>query len=120
MQNQIFNSAHLAQFTGSLNRYRHWLGLYYTDGVKYLADHANAYWLLDAIASHQPQALRDLMLREIQFWSLSVHEGGSATLRCCRDTDDVAIEQAIEWTDFPLPQIMLYVEQGTILLPSEH
>jgi hypothetical protein len=110
----------LAQFTGSLNRYHHWLGLYYTDGVKYLADHANAYWLLDAIASHQLEALHDQMLQEFQFWSLTVHEDASATLCCCRDTDDIAIEQVIEWTDFPLAQITLYVEQGTILLPSEH
>ncbi|AFZ01593.1 DUF6876 family protein [Calothrix sp. PCC 6303] len=45
--------AQLNQFTGSTTLYKHWLGLKYTDGIKYLADEASCYWLLDAIFSHQ-------------------------------------------------------------------
>ena len=43
-----------------------------TDGAKFVADNGGAhgaYWLMDAIASHQPKALRNEMLRDIQFWS---------------------------------------------------
>lgn len=50
----------LAQFTGTEFRYRHPLSrwLLYTDGVKYFADKAEAYWFLDLIAvganGHRP------------------------------------------------------------------
>ena len=42
----------LSQFIGTENYYRHWTGHgVYTDGVKYLAEKAGAYWLIDAILS---------------------------------------------------------------------
>lgn len=47
-----FDASELLQFTGTSNYYcisrRCWI----TDGVKYLADAAGAYWLTDAVASH--------------------------------------------------------------------
>lgn len=48
--------ADLDQFTGSENWHRHWCNRHvtYTDGAKYLADNAGAYWLLDEIAIIQP------------------------------------------------------------------
>jgi hypothetical protein len=44
--------ADLDQFTGTETHWRHSLNRYflYTDGVKYLAERAGAYWFLDAIA----------------------------------------------------------------------
>ena len=112
----------LAYFTGTGNYYQHSLGMRYTDGVKYLADRAGAYWLLDAIASWQshPLVKDDQELRNIQFWKLVVNEDQSASLFCERDKDDVVVGQTIPMTDFPLKQITLYVQQGTILLPSEY
>ena len=63
----------LAQFTGSELFHAHWLRRFvYTDGVEYLAEKCGAYWLLDAIASWQPEAMKDGKLREIQFWRLVV------------------------------------------------
>jgi len=62
----------LQHFCGTEQYYPHWLGIRYTDGVKYLADNAEAYWLIDAIASHQPKALRNQRLREFQVWFLHV------------------------------------------------
>ena len=99
--------------------------MFYTQGVKALADMAGAYWLLDAIASHQPRCERDPMLRDIQFWTLKKREDGKWILICEKDTNDVAISQVIEYSDFPLPEgIKLYVEPMdkymVILLPSEH
>jgi hypothetical protein len=97
-----------------------------TDGVKWLADNANCYWLMDAICSYHSKCMKDPkgMLQNIQFWTLKV-DGNKATLTCERDTDDVAIIQKIEYTDFPLPEIKLYVQpmgdgHFCILLPSEH
>lgn len=113
--------ADLEQFTGTENYYRHWLRRFiFTDGVKYLADRG-AYWLLDAIASHQTrQLLLDPMLQEIQFWELQVNPDSSAVLRCLRDTNDVALTQEIGFTDFPLDSIKLYLTEGVLMLPSEY
>jgi hypothetical protein len=113
-------AAALDQFTGSTQYYRHWLGTLYTDGVRFLAENAGAYWLLNAISSHQPQATKDERLREFQVWSLEIHEDHSADLICLRDTDDEAFRQHIEYTDFPEMDCKLYVRNNVILLPSEY
>jgi hypothetical protein len=112
--------AKLRSFTGTENYYAHSSGMRYTDGVKFLAGELEAYWLLDVIVSWQTEALRDSWLREFQLWELIVHEDGSATVICSRDTNDVAFRQPIPFTDFALDSVRLYVEGGVILLPSEH
>jgi len=114
-------SARLSHFCGSEELFRHWLGgMLYTEGVKFLAEQAGAYWLIDAIASHQPKCRRDPMLQEFQAWTLTVKADRSARLVCERDSGDEAFAQDIEYSDFPLPEIKLFVENNTLLLPSEH
>ena len=113
----------LNQFTGSAMFYRHWTGrLIYTEGVKYLAEKGDAYWLVDAIVSHQPdKRLKTPELAAFQLWELVVHEDKSATLTVRADSDQPAvITQEIPFTDFPLDSIKLYVCTGTLLLPSEY
>jgi len=118
----------LRNFYGTENWYRFsplFPRMLLTDGVKWLADNAECYWLLDVIGSHQPKALKDKKLRDIQFWTLTVHPDHSATVICERDSGDVAIKQEIENTGFPLPEMKLWVEpmgdgQYCIILPSEH
>lgn len=110
----------LSQFTGSSSFYRHFTNhLVYTEGVHFLAEAAGAYWLIDLIASYQPLAAEDSALREFQLWQLEVH-GTRATAICLRDVGDEAFRQEIDFTDFPLPKISLYVENGTLLLQTEH
>jgi len=118
----------LGQFTGTECYHRlsalH-LGLVVTDGVKFLAQEAGAFWLIDAIASYQPKCRKDASLRDFQFWTLDVAEDHSAVLKCERDTDDVAITQRIPYTDFPLKQARVWVQPGdertwVAMLPSEH
>ncbi|CAA9573874.1 hypothetical protein AVDCRST_MAG81-2002 [uncultured Synechococcales cyanobacterium] len=127
--------AALSRFHGCETFYRYWTGrLIYTEGVKYLADTAHCYWLIDAIASHQPKCRKDMMLADFQVWYLlregqkavswvSV-EGDGAVLTCWRDTpsEDTPppIQQSIEFTDFPLAQIKLYYSMGVLMLPSEY
>jgi hypothetical protein len=110
----------LAQFTGTTQYFRHWLGgLIYTDGVQHLAERAGAYWLIDAIASWQPQASR--AKEEFQHWELNVHDDRSADLTARRDSGEPTIvHQKIEYTDFPLKTITLYLEGNVLLLPTEH
>lgn len=100
-------------------------GLVVTDGVLFLAQEAKAFWLIDAIASHQPKCRKDASLRDFQFWTLDVADDHSAVLKCERDTDDVAIVQRIPYTDFPLKQARVWVQPGdertwVAMLPSEH
>lgn len=109
----------LEQFTGTTRYYPHGLGLKYSDGVKFLADRAGAYWLIDSIALHQPHCLKDPMLQEIQFWKLKV-ENLSGVLTCERDEGDVYLSEPISFTDFPLDSITLYLADGILYLPSEH
>lgn len=118
----------LPQFTGTEGYTRYWMGLtFLTDGVKYLADTANCYWLLDAIASYQSELDKhaDPRLHEMQIWKLEVHADESASLICRADADiPPAVAQEIEWTDFPLPEIQIWVAvqdgQRVALLPSEY
>lgn len=111
--------AELLGFTGTENYYKHPLGLRYTDGVKHLAEIAGAYWLLDAIASWQPEASK--IDDEFQLWELTVNADRSAVLSFKQDTTlPAAIRQEIEYSDFPIGSFKLYVEQGIALLPSEH
>jgi len=125
----------LDQFTGT-DGYLRWSPLFprmvLTDGTKFVADNGGrhgAYWLMDAIASHQPKALKNEMLRDIQFWTLAVAEKDgrkSAVLTCRADSGEKpVITQRVECTDFDLPKIDLWVEpldENTyvILLPCEH
>jgi hypothetical protein len=110
----------LRQFTGTDHWYRHSLNrkMLYTDGVQYLAEHAGAYWLVDEIAIAQvydPRVKRE----EFQVWKLIV-SNSVATLSCEDGNGNVVSSKHIDFTDFPLPEIELFVEGNVILLPSEH
>ena len=60
------------------------------------------------------------MLQEIQFWNLQVKPDNSAVLTCERDKDDIALTQEIEYTDFPLKNVRLYLTNRVLMLPSEY
>lgn len=118
-------TADLRQFTGTTqwHRWSHLTRLVCTDGAKYLAEEASAYWLLDAIASHQnAPALKDsAQLQEFQVWLLIVNADKYCRLTCAEDSDgEPVVVQNIEFTDFPLKEIKLYVCDNVVLLPSEY
>ncbi len=102
----------LAQFTGTTQWYRHPLtSVLYTDGVKFLADKAGAYWLIDEIAFAQLA----LYKHPFQVWKLAgttitVTDGNETTIRPAKN---------LTFTDFPLDEIILWVD-SFILLPSEY
>ena len=123
----------LQHFMGDLVRYRHPLNqnVIYTPGVRYLAEKAEAYWLIDAIASwigspeFNQAATQDARIDEMHFWTLEVTADQSALLFAKADGPDKAfIEQPLEWTDFPLPKIDIWAafdgSHWTLYLPSEH
>jgi hypothetical protein len=111
----------LRQFTGTEHWYRHPLvrQVLYTDGARYVAETAGAYWLLDEIALAQKfeQAVQG---EEFQVWKLAVTEERTATLTCEDGNGRAVFTKAIAFTDFPAEGITFYVTNKTILLPGEY
>ncbi len=110
----------LAQFTGTLHWYRHGLvrSVVFTDGVKYLADHAGAYWLIDEIALAQVYNGK-VAGEAFQVWELKV-KGNEAELLCEDGNGNHLAGQLIPFTDFPAPGIRLFCCDSTIMLPGEY
>jgi hypothetical protein len=101
----------LAHFTGteSYTNLRYpWLRKRFllTDGVQYLAEKAQAYWLMDAIASHQTNP--KVAAEDFQSWKLEVNEKHAAVLTCTDGNEKQLVRQEIPYTTFPLNSITLY------------
>jgi hypothetical protein len=111
----------LSKFTGIGNLYRHWSGAFhYTDGIAFLAERAGAQWLLDHIAAHQKRVRKDRDLRDLQIWTLRVTGLLTAEITCSRTKKDVAFHEEIQlFSPFLLDEVTLYLEDETLLLPSE-
>lgn len=115
-----FDPSILGQFTGT--------GLYYrlnrrcliTDGAKYFADEAGAYWLLDAAASY----LLELGTSDWFVLIRLVVTGSQAALSLEDGNGGIHACQQIPFTDFPLPEQVLYAswdgDQWVLMLPSEY
>ena len=107
-------------YTGSAVLYRHALsGCGFTEGVRYVADTASAYWLLDAILSYRfdPTAARE----EFQVWTLTTRADHTATLVMTNGNEHRPIvTQHIEFTDFPQETMVMWFANKTLYLPSEH
>ena len=118
---KTLTKADLIQFTGSENWYRHSLvrDVLYTDGVRYVAETAGAYWLIDEIALAQRYEKR-VAAEEFQHWKLTVKADQTATLACDDGNGNAVYSKKIEFTDFPLEEIVFYCANNTIMLPSEY
>jgi len=108
-------TAGLAQCIGTGQYWKNGLlSFQYTDGVKFLHESCEAYWLLFAIARHKRK-------EPFQLWELKVNENHSAVLTMKEDDGQPnLVEQHIQFTDFPLDSIKLYLIDGVLLLPSEY
>ena len=115
------NKSHLTQFTGTEQYYRHGINrrVLFTDGAKYVADAAGAYWLLDEIALVQPHNKR-VAAEEFQVWKLIVRPDRTAKLTCDDGDDNIVYTKEIRYTDFPLDEITFYFTNNVIHLPSEY
>ena len=86
----------------------------YTDGIKFLHESCEAYWLLIAISGYSRK-------EPFQLWQLKVKENCSAVLTMREDTGQpTKVRQEIVYTDFPLQEISIYLIDGILLLPSEY
>jgi hypothetical protein len=112
--------ADLDQFYGTENYYKHPFSktITYTDGVQFVAERAGAYWLLDKIILAQKfQPL--VAAEEFQVWKLVVAED-SAVLTCDDGNGNIVYTKQIEYTDFPLDEIEIWLTNDVMLLPSEN
>ena len=110
----------LAHFTGTEQWYRHGMvrNILYTEGVKYVAEEAGAYWLIDEMVFGQS---RPKVRREpFQVWTLTLNKTGrGARLACTDGNGNKLFSKLITYTDFP-ETISFYLTDRTILLPSEY
>jgi len=109
--------AELGQFFGTETWWKHAFGLTYTDGIKYLAKEASAYWLIDLVASYYNK----YKAIPFQLWRITVKDDDTAVVSMQEDTGKpYLIEQEIPYTDFPLKDFSWYVCDGVMLLKSEY
>ena len=114
------NAATVAQFTSTAQYWRVARQFVITDGVKYLAESAACFWLIDAAISH---------LLEIGtcdwFVLVRVEVSGSSAVMIYEDGNGSEhARQEIGYTDLPLSSVRLYAvwdsERWVIMLPSEY
>lgn len=115
-----FDPAQLTLFTGTERYYRITRKCLLTDGTKYLADAAGAYWLMDAIASH---------LHEIGtgdwFVLVRMHVENTHAVMTYEDGRGHELAtQVIGYTDFPMASVTIYAcwdsEHWVLMLPTEY
>jgi len=124
---KTLNASDLGLFSGTERWYKHAIArnVTYTDGARHVAVAGEAYWLLDEIALAQSRP--KLRGEDFQVWKLTRDGNGDGATLAADDGDGHVLHtKRIELTDFPLPEIKLYVCTGgpgntmVIMLPSEY
>lgn len=120
MENKDTIKKNLAHFHGSENIYKNpgWR-FKYTEGVRYLINAAECYWLLDLININQNKIDKD----EFQSWTLE-RTGDSIFSLVGQSEDGYGTIKEFEigdiWSDFPLDKIKFFYRNGVLMLPSEY
>ena len=117
---ETLSAATLDHFTGTAQYWRVARQFVITDGVKYLAESAGCFWLIDAAISH-------LLEIGTSDWFVLVRTevSGSSAVMIYEDGDGSEYaRQEIAYTDLPLSTLRLYAvwdsERWVIMLPSEY
>lgn len=106
----------LRHFTGTEHYHLHPFNLLMTDGAKYFADKAGAYWLMDIIAT-QPE-IRE-QAKEFAAVDLIVADS-EADLIATDGNDNEVYRRHIDFTDCPDGTWRFFVIDNVVLLPSEY
>ena len=120
MKNLELNQ-NLSQFHGT-EHYHAYYNLYLTDGIKYLAEQAQCYWLIDVIWSH---TLCKKWLGTEDFITCTLTATNSKGRVIFDDgNDNILAKQEIPYTDFPLDKIKIFIvsngDKFVVMLPSEY
>ena len=116
-------SQELNQFTGSFHYYQSTFGrLKLTDGIQYLRNIADCYWLIDIVESVQHFKRIKLNKRFI-VWRIDVKDNKTFIVTAWNDTpyqSNKLYSQEGEYTDFPLDSFEFYQCNDVVLLKSEY
>ena len=118
--NKKLDPSVLSSFIGTTEYHRLSKRCVITDGAKFLANAAGAYWLLDTAASY----LLELGTAD-WFVLIRLRTNESSAVLTLEDGNGlVRAQQSIPYTDFPLSEQCLYAcwdsEQWVLMLPSEY
>ena len=106
----------LEQFYGTENYFKNPLLKYkYTDGIKYFAEKAGAYWLLQEINSIYVN-LRCPVFLNIEV----VSKNHKADIIVDDGNDNVLKKKYITFTDLPEGEWQFFLTDNILLLPSEY
>ncbi len=116
----------LRQFTGSETFTRNNINanLIYTEGIKFLAEEAQAYWMIDLVAA---ELKFHGTLKNEDFLTVSFKRDKEGTCKLVYDDGNynVLFESGFEFSTFPLDEFSFYVCRNhlgghTMLLKSEY
>ena len=114
----------LNNFSGTERYYRITPNTVITDGAKFVADKAGAYWLMTAIASYLPEFTQKESFIVANLTVSRSESSCTALLKLDDGNDNVLAEQFIEYTDFELDEFKLYAcyngDVWVIMLPREY
>jgi hypothetical protein len=113
--------SNLNQFSGSETFVRFGASIL-TEGVVYLCEAAESFWLIDIINSiRHKEEVRYSVLKDnyFQTFDLTVKNGKGKVI-VTDGNKNVLYTQNIPFTDFPLDKIILWRVDGTVMLPSEY
>jgi hypothetical protein len=97
--------SNLSQFIGTEHYYRLLPSFVLTDGLKYLIEAAECYWLAQLYGLH----LVDVDFNENPFTVLKFTRKGEGGIVKIEDGNGVVLAwQGLDYTDFPLDQFSLY------------
>jgi hypothetical protein len=112
----------LLNFKGSEVFYQYevlWVEFVYTEGIKFLCDNAECYWLMNLIASWQHEIKEED--RVFQVWELKKVTGNGWLVLCTDGNNRELCRQELAYSDFPLPGIIVWlVDGGVLMLPYEY
>lgn len=121
MSNATQLELELKQFIGTEHYYSVRRDLMATDGVKYLAEKAECFWLLDVYWSHLLGI--DHIANPFTVLKMTV-QNGAAYVVIEDGNDNLLAQQFVEYTDFPLASITLYgcwnEQEWVLMLTSEY
>ena len=91
--------------------------IYLTQGVDFIVDEAQCYWLVDAVLSHQIYSY--MQKEDFQVWELKKF-GEKWLLEANDGNGNILVRQFIEFSDFPLDYAKFYFINNLLMLPTEY
>lgn len=107
----------LTQFTGTEQWYRHFISpLLYTDGVKFFAENAGAYWFVDIVAIMIAPLQRVHAFMDIKLISAD----GKARIVASDGNYNEVWSRDIDYTDCPEGEWEFFLTHDVLMIPSEY